>query len=227
MLTASSVQEPAIFQVDREHTGLRLAILASFVGVWLVVFVLISTLLAAEGPALIAVLVGFGAAYLVTHYLERYLKGVWHSGRSIQVSSAGVELALKGAQQAQILSEDPARPLMWRFVISRRARIPKGWSMFACALTAEGQYLCAYTFMPPDKSDAYPRQGSFSRLEPKKPRTLRDDGREDLRLAGEQKRLREAESMRWVAGAEMTPEDFIAFVDLLYTRFPEWMPAEK
>ena len=49
--------------------------------------------------------------------------------------------------------------------------------------------------------------------------------REDLRLAGEQRRLRDAENHRWMFGAEMTPPDFITYLTRLNTQFPEWMPV--
>ncbi|MBK8026415.1 MAG: hypothetical protein IPK19_34765 [Chloroflexi bacterium] len=227
MSTQPPVLDDAVFQVDREHSGLRLAVLATFVVVWLIVFFVVSSLIASEGPSLLAVIVGFAVAYGATLLAERYLKGVWVSGRTVRIDRTGVEMLLKGQRQAQILSEDPARAVLWRFVIKKRARIPKGWSMFACALTAEDQNLCVYTFMPPNKVDPFARKATFPLLEPKKSRTLNDDDREDLRLAGEQKRLREAENMRWVTGAEMTQEDFIAFIDVLYQRYSEWMPTPK
>lgn len=217
-------QEPVVFRVDQEHGGLRFAVLVTFLLVWFAAFFLVSSLLAADGPALLAVLVGFAAAFLVTMAVERYLKRVWLSGRSVTISAQGVELSNRGAKQVAILSEDPATAIMWRFVVAKRARIPKGWSMLACALQYEGTDLITYTFLAPAAADAFARLEKFTKLEPKKRRTLNDDEREDLQLAGAQRRLKDVENARWIAGAEMTPEDFASYIDTLYARFPEWMP---
>ena len=65
----------------------------------------------------------------------------------------------------------------------------------------------------------------FKKLIAKRKGKSEDDAREDLRLAGEQRRLRDAENHRWMFGAEMTPTDFITYITRLKTQFPEWMPA--
>lgn len=218
-----TTQQPVVFHVDQEHGGLRFVVLLTFLGVWLLTFFIVSNLLAADGPALIAVLLGFGAAFVVTMLVERYLKRVWRSGRAVTVDASGVQLTNNGQKQVAILSEDPAESVLWRFVISKRARIPKGWSMLACALQFEGTDLITYTFIAPAQADSYRLLDKFTKLEPKKKRTLNDDEREELQLAGAQRRLRDVENARWIAGAEMTPDDFIAYIDTLTTRFPEWM----
>jgi hypothetical protein len=46
---------------------------------------------------------------------------------------------------------------------------------------------------------------------------------QDLRLAGQQRRLHMAESYRWAEGAEMKSEDFIAFMTRIQTQFPSWI----
>lgn len=211
------------FNVDQEHGGLRFAVLMTFLVTWIFTFVVVSILLSADGPALLGVLLGFAAAYGVTFVVERWLKRRWSSGRSVRVDNMGVQVLDHGNVKASVLSEDPVIVHRWRFTIAKRARIPKGWSMLACALEYEGQYLSVYTFMKPDVVDAYKDLGTFTKLEPKKRRTLNDDDREDLHLAGEQRRIREAESARWMSGVEMTSEDFTTYIDTLTARYPEWM----
>jgi hypothetical protein len=173
--------------------------------------------------SLLAVLVGFGIAYGVTALTERFLKTRWPSGRAVQIDKEGVKLVKKGNVQQEILAEDPAITLLWSFKIAKRARVPKGWSMLACALQFESQYLAVYTFMSPAQLEAYPAAEQFKTLVGK--RKGKDDAREDLRVAGEQRRLHDAENNRWLFGAEMTPPDFVTYVARRKTQFPEWMPV--
>ncbi len=111
---------------------------------------------------------------------------------------------------------------MWQFEITKRARIPKGWHMIACALEQDGVYLPAYTFVSPEDFESMERTGRFTKLLSKK--ELKSQGMgQDMRLAGEQRRLHKAEAQRWMYGAEMTQADFSAYLDYLQNQFPQWM----
>ena len=57
---------------------------------------------------------------------------------------------------------------------------------------------------------------------PKRKNDKNVDARDDLRLAGEQRRLRDAENYRWLAGAELVPDDFITYINRIRAQFPEW-----
>lgn len=202
---------------------MRLTVVLIFIVVWIASFIILSMVIPNEGLSLLAVLLGFGVAYGVTALLERFLKTRWPSGRAVQIDRDGVRMIKKGAVQGEILAEDPANALLWSFKIAKRARVPKGWSMMACALEFESQYLAVYTFMSPAQLGEYAASDQFKLLASK--RKGKDDAREDLRMAGEQRRLHEAENNRWLFGAEMTPPDFIAYVARIKAQFPEWMPV--
>lgn len=204
---------------------MRLAVVLTFIAVWMVSFVIFSMVIPNVGLSLLAVLIGFGVAYAVTALLERFLKTRWPSGRFVQVDRDGVKLQKKATLQQEMLSEDPVLTLFWSFKISKRARVPKGWSMLACALEHEGQYLTAYTFMSPAQVEGYEMATQFKKLIAKRKGKSEDDAREDLRVAGEQRRLRDAENNRWMFGAEMTPPDFMTYITRIKTQFPEWMPV--
>lgn len=206
--------------VDREHGGLRLAVIVTFAAAWVILFFVLSALITNEGFSLLAVILGFVGAYGVTAAVEHMLKGRWTSGRFVQVDRNGVRTMSRGKVQQEILSEDPANTLLWTFQIARRARVPKGWSMAACAIIYEDTFLSVYTFMSPKQVERFPYAGAFTRLISER-KGMKD--REDLRLAGEQRRVRDAESQRWLNGAEMTPEDFETFLVRLSTQFPEWL----
>lgn len=207
--------------VDAEHSGIRGAVIVAFIAVWFIVYSITDSFISSEGFNLIALGAGFLSATLVTQFLEGYLKKHWHSGRHITVDHESVELEKKGTIQAKVLSEDPVNALFWRFEVNKRTRIPKGWSMIAAGLEFEGTYLIAYSFISPDQLETFERADWFTKLASKKELS---NARDEMRLAGEQRRLIEAENYRWMNGAEMNFENFQTYLTKLETQFPEWMP---
>ncbi len=220
-MNSQALDNSLTFPVDKEHGGIRLVIILSFIGVWIVSFMVFNLLVSNSGVNLLAVILSFALAYGATAALEMVLKRRWPSGRVVQISADGARLLKKGNLQAEIMSEDPASTLLWSFQISKRARVPKGWSMLACALEYENQYLTVYTFMSPAQVASYELAGQFTKLTAKRKKD-QPDVRDDLRLAGEQRRLRDAENYRWLAGAEMVPADFITYISQIRAQFPEW-----
>ncbi len=214
-----------IIPVDNEHSALRLTVVLTFIGVWIVSFILLSILIPNEGLSLLAILLGFGISYGLTALLERVLKHRWPSGRIVEINQESIKLVKRAELQHEMLSEDPVNTLFWTFKISKRARVPKGWSMLACALEYENDYLSVYTFMSPSQLESFDMARHFKKLISQRKGKRDADAHEDLRLAGEQRRLREAENHRWMYGAEMTPDDFIAYMTRLKNQFPEWMPV--
>jgi hypothetical protein len=226
-MTSITNQSTRVFRVDAEHGALRLSILIAFGAAWLVTYLILSTLIPGAGLNLLAILVSFVAAYLVSLVLERALKGRWHSGRSVEVDANGVRLLEKGTAQEEMRADQNVRVLLWRFEITKRARVPKGWSMLACALHNEDSYLPVYTFMSPAAFEVFEQRDQFKRLAGKKDKpagtqSLREDASTSLRLAGEQRRLSEAEQHRWMHGAEMSSDDFKAYLSAITSLHPEW-----
>ncbi len=223
-MNAQAVENGLAISVDNEHGALRLTVVLTFIIVWVVSFFFFSFLIPNEGISLLALIIGFAIAYGVTATLERYLKGHWPSGRVVQIDPGGVKLQLKGKLQQEMMSEDPVNVLLWSFKVPKqRGRVQKGWSMLACGLEFDNQYLTIYTFMSPKELEAFEMASSFKALLAKK-KNQKKDVREDLRLAGEQRRLRDAENYRWLNGGEVTPSDFITYLTQIKTLFPEWMP---
>ncbi len=226
MNTDQQLDNTLVIPVDQEHGALRLVIVLSFIVIWIVAFIIFSTAIPNDGFSLLAVLLGFGCSYLLTTLLERSLKPRWPSGRVVKLGSDGVKMLQKDKLQQQVLSEDPANAVFWQFKVTKgRTRVPKGWLMLACALEFENDYLTVYTFMSAAQLEAYDMAPFFKKLVGKRKGKSDEDAREDLRLAGEQRRLRDAENQRWMFGAEMTPADFQTYLSRLKTQFPEWMPV--
>ncbi|NDJ59927.1 MAG: hypothetical protein GYB67_02310 [Chloroflexi bacterium] len=225
-MTFETTQQPLTIPVDREHGRLRLAILLSFIVIWVFGYAIINALLPNMGLNLLAIILGFGAAYLGTAVLERYLKQHWPSGRAVQLDAKGVRLMQGGAVQENMATDADVSLILWRFEVKKRARVPKGHWMLAGALRSDERYLPVYTFMPPGDLEAYEYRESFKVLAGKRERETHPQNnlRQDLRLAGEQRRLMEAENVRWVSGVEMTTDEFKLYIDGLLTRYPEWRP---
>jgi hypothetical protein len=202
--------------VDPEHMGLRLAVTAAFFGVTIGVSMLLIALLPRDLCAAYVV-VGLAAGYGSAQLIEHQLKGRWHSGRSVELDPAGVRLLSKGAVERSAAVGLETDVLFWRFEIrNRRGMIPKGWYLLACALRQQDKTIAVYTFMSPQAVEALPAHDRFKLLQ------ARERGRnsaDDMRLAGEQRRLYEAESQRWREGAEMPADQFIAYTDRIATMF--------
>lgn len=226
-MSTVSTHESLTIPVDAEHGGIRMVVLGAFVAAWLIGYtVVVNAITISEGINLLAIAGGFLAGAVVAVPMERILKGRWQSGRIAIIDGQGVRLAKRGRVQTQIHAEDHAAVVFWRFEVQRRTRIPKGWSMIACALESEGRYLAVYTFISPTALETFPDGERFKKLISRKERSKSGDVRDEMRLAGEQRRLLEAETHRWMDGAEMTLEHFQTYLTAVETRFPEWMLTE-
>lgn len=224
----NTLDKPSLnFRVDPEHGALRLSIIGIFVALWVITFFILSLLIPDQGVNLIAVLVGFGVAAIVSRQIENTLRSKWPSGRMLVIDQDGVSLLHKETTQSQITASEPMGILLWRFRIRRRTRVPKGWYVVACAIEQEDTYLPVYTFMSPQDIEGLNGRIRFPVLMTEK-EVQNPVGRQDsLRLAGEQRRLRQAEQHRWTNGAEMTNDDFTQYLERLNEQFPQWMPLNR
>lgn len=223
--TASSLtnRPPADFSipVDPEHAALRLAIIGTFVGLTIVSYLVLNTILQGEGFNILAILgalaLGIGGMQLVDGFLKRR----WPSGRALEIAGDTVRLVLRGRVQTEIDGTQHVNVMMWRFEIKKRARAPKGWYVIALALMQDDNYIPVYTFVSPEDFKMLPFSSQYSKL------AARKEAEQDMRLAGQQRRLLNAEAARWNEGAEVTKPDFDAYVEQLKNRFPVWMPVES
>ena len=214
---------PAVYAVDPEHAGVRLSIVVIFVVVWALIFALLNVLIRNDGINLLALGISFIITALATQQIEKWLKVRWPSGRVVQIDRDHIQIARKSKVQHDIDPGQQVNVLMWRFKISRRSRVPKGWYMLACALEQNEEYVPVYTFMSPSDFDKLDLSQHFTMLQSRK--ELERDKRENMRLAGAQRRLHAAEQVRWMDGAEMKTDDFKQFIVQLQEQFPQWMPA--
>lgn len=215
----------ATYPVDAEHGALRMGVVIVFVAGWIVSFMILNALITNNGLNVIALLGSFIFTAVFTQQMEKVMRQRWPSGRRITIEGQHISVG-KGSQvQEQVDAAKQVNVLLWRFKIKRRARVPKGWFMVACALEQDDGYLPVYTFMSPEDCDLLKVPNHFTLLTSKKEQPDQTAGKTDLRLAGEQRRLHTAENARWLNGAEMTKDDFIRYIRQLQEQFPQWMPS--
>jgi hypothetical protein len=224
--TLAAVPTPVTeYPLDPEHWKLRAAVFGVFFGVAFSFMVVVSVLVGSQGVSILGILGGLVFGYLASALAERSLKGRWRSSRTLRLDREGIEIR-KGVHVEQIVPVSAAvTTLRWKFRVSKRARVPKGWWLYACSLATTDRQITVYTFLPPKDAEVFARDGQFPRLYSKREREkLGPAAPQNLRQAGEERRLREAEEHRWLAGGEMTAGDFTDFLDRLDRQYAEWTP---
>ncbi|HEX2620774.1 MAG TPA: hypothetical protein VHL11_11515 [Phototrophicaceae bacterium] len=208
--------------VDPEHGGLRIAVVGVFFVTAAVVYMVASALLpAAIGINIIAIAASLAGATLLTQTIDRFFKQRWPSGRVLQIQGDRIQLALRGKVQRDIDGVQHVNVYTWRFEVNKRTRIPKGWYMIATALVQDDHYLPVYTFVSPEDFNNLPHNSQYVKLT-----KYKEQENQDMKLAGQLRRLRFAEEARWMEGAEMSKADYLTYIAYLQRQFPVWMPSD-
>jgi hypothetical protein len=215
-------------RVDEEHGGLRLAgcavLLASFVAYLLLVAWIVPE------TGLIGGVFALLAAALTTRTIERILAHRWPSSRILTIRRQVIALENAGDVELSLNAENHINVLFWKFRVPRRTRVPKGWLVLALALEQDGSLLTLYTLIPPEALPDIPLHPLFTTLDKGKAGKGNEQGARtgpiDLHMAGRQRQLLEAESVRGERGAELSRESFCALIVYLQGNFNQWMPRE-
>ena len=208
--------------VDPEHGLLRLIVMLTFIVSGIGSYLLLNILLG-QIPFINLIAIGLAIviAMLTTRAVESGMKQRWPSGRYFEIVGDKLRLGNGSRISREIDGSQHVNVMAWRFTITKRTRVPKGWYVVALAMMQDDLYLPLYTFMSPEDFEAMPLADQFPVLTPSK---TKEQG--DLRLAGQQRRLRTAEYARWNEGAELTKADFDAVLKALQEKFPMWMIAK-
>ncbi|MBC8170219.1 MAG: hypothetical protein H7X77_01045 [Anaerolineae bacterium] len=220
-LTHTTNDSSQVFSVDPEHAGLRIAIVGVFFVAAALIYLTTSVLVPVVGVNLIGVVAAVVGASLLTQMVDRLFKQRWPSGRQLKIDGDQIQLRLRDQVQRTIAGDQHVNVLLWCFEVTKRTRIPKGWLMVAIALMQEDTYLPVYTFVAPEAFDQLAYHNQYVKLTGRK-----QPEAQDMRLAGQQRRLHIAEDARWQDGAEMSKADFERYIASLRQQFPAWMPTE-
>lgn len=205
--------------VDAEHSGIRAAGCLTFIALFFAGIGL--TLLLIPGGGVIGLLVGLALAAVGAQQLDRYLQGRWPSGRKLIVNDERILLSRNDKIERQINPQQQVNPLMWCFTVRRSGRVKKGWHVVALSLQQDDAYVPIYTFVPPDELDNLPLAERFEKLQ--RPSKVDTKSESSMKLAGQQRRLHEAEQDRGWDGAELTREQFVDYIQHLQQHY-KWMP---
>lgn len=210
------------FPVDAEHTGIRavgcLTLVGSGIGLFLLGGILtnLSALVVILGSIFFAALISFG--------LEKYLKQTWPSGRVLEVNTETIRIRKNEDIERSIDPQQLVNVLTWTFKVKRAARVKKGWHVMSISLEQDGAYIPVYTFASPEDFENLPFSQHFTMLErDKKNKKEKTKTSTNMRRAGEQRRLHEAEYDRGVFGAEVTLPEFIDYIEFLQKNYATWM----
>jgi len=207
------------FDVDPEHTGIRTVGCLSFFITSIMVYFSSASIFPMLG--LLNIFIAAIVAVSITYVADLWMKRNWRSGRSLNIGSDRIILQNKGSQERLIHPDLQVNILLWQFKVTRNTRVPKGWHVVACSLQQHDTYLPVYTLMSPDEFTSFELANHFTKLESKK-----GSGKaENLKLAGLQRRLHDAEADRSLFGAEMHTEQFLTYLNYLQTHYPDWMPT--
>lgn len=213
-----------VYPVDIEHTGIRLAGCTTLILTTIVTFFIIDTFILPQGY-LLSIFGSLGVAALATYLMDNFLKGRWASGRVLHVNDERITLTRNEKIERVVDPTQHVNVLLWRFVVQKNQRVKKGWNVIACALEQDDTVLPIYAFVAPDDLEKLPLHDEFTLLEAKKAPSKGGSIR-DMRHAGEQRRLHDAERERGEDGAEMSLEHFTRFLETLQESFPKWMPQK-
>lgn len=213
-----------VLPVDAEHTGIRAAgcttMVLAFVGLFMI-FGYIGYF-----PAIVAILTSLVLAAATSYVLEKYLKQRWPSGRTLEIEDEAIAIRKNGETQRKIDPQQHVNVLTWNFTVKRSSRVKKGWHVLGMSLEQDGEFIPVYTFASPEDFGDFPLSEHFTKL-------VKDDKKDkdkdkskpavNIRQAGEQRRLHQAEYDRGINGAEITFSQFKTYLEFLQKNYHKWM----
>ena len=206
--------------VDVEHVGVRLgvpllAVASLVVSLWAWPRFFSAIGQSASWLGLLAMPLALVTTIAVAFAGDRLIKKFWTSGRELELDRRQLVLRKKGQADQAISWDAHVNVLYWRFNVPRRGRVPKGHFCLAAQLLQDEEMVTIYTFLDPKRTDEI---SNFDAFVPLSSRSSVKDERASMRVAGQQRRLLQAEDERWRNGAELNAADFAAVWTVLQDR---------
>ena len=212
-------------QVDKEHSGVRLVGCLTFLFGVIGSYLIINTF--APNGGLLTIGAALAIAVGLTYTADYLGKTYWPSNRAIQFLDDMIVLVKGDQVQGEIDAGQSVNLLQWHFEAKRHPRVPKGWYVVANALEQDGEFIVSYSIASPTDFQALPLSRLSTRFERKRRKKGKQEDAPDLRAAGSQRRIALAEFHRGELGAEMSLEDYHAYLDYLADTYTAWMPKDK
>ncbi|HZD10007.1 MAG TPA: hypothetical protein VE553_01600, partial [Candidatus Binatia bacterium] len=171
--------EKTVFHVDREHKGVRYAVVAILLVSFAFAFAALSVVLRLLVPtinttAIISCLGAVVVSLLITAAGESILKRSWHSGRTLTVGSDRVVLHRPEDDDKTIDRQKIVNPLWWQIPLAgyarggRERRIPAKWRCVAGQLQQDETRIVAYSYVSPSRLRTWQERYNFQKLSPEK-----------------------------------------------------------
>jgi hypothetical protein len=237
-MTSSTAHEPIVLNADPEHAGLRVTVLAVLAIALAAGFFALRSLLREAAPGLTApsILACGGSIPLALALgagVEAILKRTWTSGKRLLLEHEKLSLQWPDERDVVLELGQTVNETWWHFPLAgyrrggRERRVSDRWHCVAGQLQQEGSRIIAFTFVPPQRMEAWQALRSFYRLQPSEvydnslQSRLEGPVRPEIPtavIAGESGRYWLAERHRWQQGIELTPEDFETLLGILQER---------
>ncbi len=236
----SPTKTPITLHADREHDGLRTAVIFALIALFFVSYWLVNALLGLEALAAVrdyavsvSCVLGLVIALGATAVIENMLKRHWPSGRSITLDDAGILAQFRRQNPLRFRFDGSMTRLNWTFKLSgyrrggREKRLSSKWVCLACQVQQDGQRLVVYSYMPPRKAAVWLDEDAPEKFQCINQADVADKSfsarvkmptRPEVTnemLTGKDGRYWLAERNRWDNGLELTHEDFATFMQFL------------
>ncbi|MBE2199305.1 MAG: hypothetical protein IAE79_11895 [Anaerolinea sp.] len=231
---------PLVLHADQEHARLRAVVTALILAsMWLgytllyAIFQWDALTHLADYAVFLSCIGGVPLGLAAVWGIEKLLKRVWHSGRSVTLQTDAILVQLSEAEALRLEMAARVDVLTWYFRLNSYARggserrVAANWYCLAAQLQQDEQRVLVYTFMSPRHVDdvTQVREFHFHEIQPKDVYT-RQSGliRAPVRPEIPVEVLREkdgrfwlAEQRRWQDGLELTTQDFITLLRFVCT----------
>jgi hypothetical protein len=229
-MTATEPSE-LVLHADKEHGGLRVAILAILIISIVLLFLLLNALFSGASSnlvvsyagvlsCLLAVPLGLGAAALS----EQLLKQRWHSGRYVSLDGDSIRAV---SPPEAVIDFDLSKRFMvtrWFFALKgfprggRERRVPASWYCLACELQQDEHRLVVFSYIQPNEAQQWINEDAYQEIKPGdffESNPLRRRFAAPTRpevptsvLTGKDGRFWLAERRRWENGMELISADY-------------------
>jgi len=243
----SSNGNSTILQADQEHAGLRTAVFVLLFATLLLAFFGIRALVAAlypDGLPDFTFVLACGGAFPIALGLvwlvEKMMKQYWPSGRSILLTSDGIQVQSEDGVTVQLSRGGDLVPLVWHFELrgwqrgGRERRVPHTWLCLAVQLKAGQTQTIVFTYLPKNKAENWLKNNDkrlkFHEIFPKEVydnsirSRMRGPSRPEIPsavLTGKSGKYWLAERRRWQEGFELPPQEFEQFMSHIQTTLLE------
>lgn len=225
----------AVFHLDREHRGVRYAVvlilLLAFIASFAVAGVVLRRLYPELGTtAILSCLLAIPISLLISAAGEWLLKRNWYSGRTLTLEEGRLHLHLPETQDKTITLDKAHNALWWQIPLAgyarggRERRMPARWYCVAGQLQQDDVRMVIFCYAPPQRRQHWLDRYEFARLAPEDvyktsfSARLGSPARPEIPaevVAGRHGRYWLAERNRWRDGVEMSAEDFAQFMALV------------